>query len=146
MGGAVPVTSPVTTGDVADVRAAVTRPREVVAGPTAGIVVYEKLEGRGGVFDGDRHLTAADYSLKDVEEVDRVGSAGRDHAGTPVGLRTIYGTLIALQAGVLASHVGKRLHLQLSDGRVLPFTVAKVLGPHRHLIQGLDRILAGRDD
>ena len=116
------------------------RSAEPAAGPTAGLLVHGRLEGRGAVYDGERLLTEADYKLKDIEEIQRVGSAGREADGTAVGLRNIYGNLIAVQAGVLAGFVGRRLSLRLADGRLLPFTVAKVSGPHRHLIQGLEAV------
>jgi hypothetical protein len=152
MGGAPPVTSPSPAGAGADASSGATagiragssagspaQPAEQPAAqPTAGLVVRGRLEGRGEVYDDDRLLADVDYKLKDVEEVRRVGSAGREHAGDPVGLRNIYGTLIVVEAGMLADLVGRRLRLQLEDGRWLPFTVSKVLGPHRRLIQGLD--------
>jgi hypothetical protein len=55
----------------------------------------------------------------------------------PLGQRNIYGVVTTTRAGVLSDRVGSALALQLQDGRWLAFTVAKVLGPQRYLIQGL---------
>jgi hypothetical protein len=104
----------------------------------AGFVVHEKLEGWGEVYDGDRHLASADYTLKDVEEtVDAAPLRGTGSVLTE-RLRNVFGVVRPREAGVLSDFVGRRLSLRLDDGRRLPFTVSKVLGPHRYLIQGLN--------
>jgi hypothetical protein len=52
--------------------------------------------------------------------------------------RNFFGVVRPREPGLLADYVGQRLILQLEDGRRLPFTVSKVMGPHRFLVQGLN--------
>jgi hypothetical protein len=112
--------------------------REAASRAGPAFVVHEKLEGWGEVYDGDQHLAAADYSLKDVEET--ADAAPLRGAGSVMAerQRNMFGVVRPREAGALASYVGRRLTLRLADGRRLPFTVSKVMGPHRYLVQGLN--------
>ena len=114
----------------------------VAGGPLAvagsAFVVHEKLEGWGDVYDGERHLAATDYSLKDVEET--IDAAPLRGAASVMAerQRNVFGVVRPAQAAVLADYVGRRLTLRLEDGRRIAFTVSKVMGPHRYLVQGLN--------
>lgn len=99
--------------------------------------LHERLEGRGEAFDGERPLASLDYLLKDVEERIGAGSTLADMPAKPLGQRNIYGVVTTRLSGALDDHVGSALAMHLQDGRWLAFTVAKVLGPQRYLIQGL---------
>jgi hypothetical protein len=108
----------------------------VRAGPA--FVVHEKLEGWGEVSDGTRRVAAADYSLKDVEETSNAAPLRGATSVMAERQRNMFGVVRPREAGALADYVGRRLVLVLEDGRRLPFTVSKVLGPHRYLVQGLN--------
>ena len=99
--------------------------------------LYEKLEGHGEVFDGERLVAFGDYSLKDVEEPHGRSSHPGDTDVAMRPQRNIYGVLRPRAPGALASYVGVRLTLRLQDGRTLPFTVAKAMDPYRVLVQAL---------
>jgi hypothetical protein len=99
--------------------------------------VHERLEGHGEAYDGELPIAELDYLLKDVEEKSGATSTLADMPPKPLGQRNIYGVVTTTRAGVLSDRVGSALALQLQDGRWLAFTVAKVLGPQRYLIQGL---------
>ena len=96
---------------------------------TPALRVHATLQGRGTAADGARPLGEVDYSLRDVEEV--------RPTGPDAGARNIFGIVTSVPAGLLAGFVGARLALHLADGRRLPFTVAKVIGPRTFLIQAL---------
>jgi hypothetical protein len=129
MGGTVPVA----TGTPA-----ATAAREAAAHAGPAFVVHEKFEGWGEVYEGARHLGATDYSLKDVEETTDAAPLRGSASVMAERQRNVFGVIRPPQAGVFADYVGKRLTLQLQDGRRLPFTVSKVMGPHRYLVQGLN--------
>jgi hypothetical protein len=129
MGGTVPVAAGAP---------ATTTAREAAAHAGPAFVVHEKLEGWGEVYEGERHLSAADYSLKDVEETTDAAPLRGVASVMAERQRNLFGVLRPPQAGVLSDYVGRRLTLQLQDGRRLPFTVSKVMGPHRYLVQGLN--------
>jgi hypothetical protein len=129
MGDTLPVAAAATSA--AEAREAATR-----SGPP--FVVLEKLEGWGEVYDGDRLLGASDYSLKDVEETTNAAPLRGVASVMAEPQRNVFGVVRPREAGLLAEYVGRRLTLQLADGRRLPFTVSKVMGPHRFLVQGLN--------
>lgn len=113
--------------------------RDAAMHPTEALLVHEKVEGAGKVHDGERLLTEVDYSLKDVEELHATSDGiAHDTPTMSVGVRNIYGILVATREDELAASVGARRTLRLQDGRRLEFAVAKVLGGHRFLILGLD--------
>jgi hypothetical protein len=112
------------------------REAETSAGPP--FVVLEKLEGWGDVFDGERLLGASDYSLKDVQETTNAAPLRGAASVMAERQRNVFGVVRPREAGLLDEYVGRRLTLQLADGRRLPFTVSKVMGPHRFLVQGLN--------
>lgn len=127
-------TLPVATDTSAAIAARLAAAR---AGPP-GFVVHEKLEGWGEVYDGDRHLASADYTLKDVEETTDAAPLRGVASVMAERQRNVYGVVRPRDPGALEDYVGRRLSLRLEDGRRLPFTVSKVMGPHRYLIQGLN--------
>jgi hypothetical protein len=129
MGGTVPVATD--TPMAADARDTAAR-----SGPA--FVVHEKLDGWGEVYDGDRLLAAADYSIKDVEETTDAAPLRGSASVMAERQRNMFGVVRMRESGVLAAYVGRRLVLRLEDGRRLPFTVSKVMGSHRYLIQGLN--------
>lgn len=133
MGG----TLPVATGANADTRARESA-RDSAAHAAPAFVVHEKLEGWGEVYEEDRHLASADYSLKDVEETIAAAPLRGSASVMAERQRNMFGVVRPREAGALADYVGRRLTLRLEDGRRLPFTVSKVMGPHRYLIQGLN--------
>jgi len=109
--------------------------------PAETLRIYETLEGRGKAYDGERLLAEVDYVLKDVEEVEyTMASREGDGSEARVGERNLYGIVKSPQAGVLGGYVGTSLILQLEDGRLFPFTVAKAIHIHAFLIQGLGGI------
>jgi hypothetical protein len=112
--------------------------RDAAMDPTEALLVHEKVQGPGQVYDGERFLTEVDYSLKDVEEMHATNGVVHGAPEMVLGDRNIYGVLVASFDEHLARSVGARLTLRMQDGRSLVFTVAKVLGPSRFLIQGLD--------
>jgi hypothetical protein len=118
--------------------AATTAAREAAARAAPAFVVHEKLDGWGEVYDGDRLLAAADYSLKDVEETTEAAPLRGSASVMAERQRNVFGVVRPREAGALADCVGRRLTLRLQDGRRLPFTVSKVMGPHRYLVQGLN--------
>ena len=126
-------TIPVATGTPA---AAAAREAAARAGPP--FVVLEKLEGWGEVYDGDGLLGAAEYSLKDVQETTNAAPLRGEASVMAERQRNVFGVVRPRQAGLLADYVGRRLTLQLEDERRLSFTVSKVMGPHRYLVQGLN--------
>jgi hypothetical protein len=129
MGDPLPVATDTST-------AAAAREAAARAGPP--FVVLEKLEGWGDVFDGPVLLGVADYSLKDVQETTNAAPLRGDASVMAERQRNMFGVVRPREAGLLAEYVGRRLTLRLADGRRLPFTVSKVLGPHRFLVQGLN--------
>ena len=122
--------------------------RSHAANGAASLRIYERVDGRGTVYDGERVLTEVDYAIRDVEETHTPPPArGATPTGEPppaslgqrVGQRNIYGLVKSSdpRVRILSGYVGSRLALRLHDGRRLPFTVAKVLAAHAFLIQGL---------
>jgi hypothetical protein len=106
--------------------------------PAGPLRVHQRLEGRGQAFAGERLLADVAYALKDVEElVYATPPRGVAPSAPAAGARNIYGLMRSPRPGVLAEYVGAQLVLHLEDGRVLPFTVAKVLRAGTYLIQGL---------
>ncbi len=108
--------------------------------PTGVMRVYERLQGTGVVYDGERVLSDVEYALKDVEEVLYTPPVGDVPSATLVSDRSIYGVVTTSTAGVLGDYVGARLRLRLADGRHLDWTVAKVFSGTAVLVQGLGRI------
>lgn len=106
------------------------------------LVVHEVIEGRGEIYLGGALLTAADYWLKDVEEVDKtVFPLGDRGLGEPsdarTGQRGTFGWLLTPSKDyVLRPYIGTPMTLALQDGRVWSFTVAKVLWVNNYLVQG----------
>jgi hypothetical protein len=107
--------------------------------PDEALVVHEKSKGAGEVYDGEQLLAEVDYSLKDVEELHGGVSQPPGASGLRAGLRNVYGVVAASEPNTLAGYVGGRLTLRLDDGRQLDFTISKVMGSRRFLIQGLER-------
>lgn len=97
--------------------------------------LHERVEGDGTIMLGDATLVAAWYTLKDVEELHRIG-AGDVRIDARPGARTVFGLLRGPAASLLSPLIGARLRLRLADGRVLPFTITKVL-QETYLIQAL---------
>ncbi|HYW50258.1 MAG TPA: hypothetical protein VE861_06620 [Gemmatimonadaceae bacterium] len=97
--------------------------------------LHEKIEGEGIVPLDAEFTVSVHYSLKDVEELHRIGSTDVRTDGRP-GARTVFGLLRGASTNRLAPHIGARLRLRMADGRTLQFTIAKVLGDTL-LIQGL---------
>ena len=128
MGGTLPVTG-LTPG--------ASNARDADSHASPAFVVHEKLEGWGDVYDEEQHLAATDYSLKDVEETTDAAPLRGTASVMAERQRNIFGVIRPPQAAVLADYVGKRLTLRLENGRRIPFTVSKVMGPNRYLIQGL---------
>jgi hypothetical protein len=112
--------------------------REAASHAGPAFVVHEKFEGWGEVYAGERLLGPADYSLKDVEETTDAAPLRGAASVMAERQRNLFGVVRPPAAGMLADHVGKRLILRLEDGQRLPFTVSKVMGPHRYLVQGLN--------
>jgi hypothetical protein len=128
MGDTIPVETGTPAADAAR--------EEARAGPP--FVVLEKLEGWGDVYEGDGLLGATEYSLKDVQETTNAAPLRGEASVVAERQRNVFGVVRPRQAGLLADYVGRRLTLRLEDGRRLPFTVSKVMGPHRYLVQGLN--------
>jgi hypothetical protein len=104
---------------------------------TERLLLHERLEGLGEVFDGERLIADVEYALKDVEEPHGRSSHPEDAPPATRPQRNIYGVVKPRAANALTPYVGERLTLRLQDGRRLPFTVAKVMGTFRYLLQGL---------
>ena len=106
------------------------------------LIVHEVIEGRGEVYLGGQLLTAVDYRIKDVEEVDKtVFPMGDRGLGEPTDVRTgqrgTFGWLFTPSKDyLLRPYVGTPLTLALHDGRVLSFAVTKVLWMNHYLVQG----------
>ena len=112
--------------------------RETAARAGPPFVVLEKLEGWGAVYVDDDLLGASEYSLKDVQETSNAAPLRGAASVMAERQRNMFGVVRPREPGLLADYVGRRLTLQLEDGRRLPFTVSKVMGPHRFLVQGLN--------
>lgn len=112
-----------------------TAPILVTPSAAHALRLHERIEGDGTILLGEAELVPAWYTLKDVEELHRVGQRDVRLDARP-GARTVFGLLRGPSASVLSPHIGARLRLRMADGRVLPFTIAKVLGD-TYLIQAL---------
>ena len=111
--------------------------------PTAVLRVHDELDGQGDVYDGERLLARVDYSLKDVSEITYTPAIGDANAEAVFGERTIYGVLRSPKSPQLSDFVGARLALQLEGGRLLQFTVSKVMLVDTFLVQSLGDVRSG---
>jgi hypothetical protein len=94
--------------------------------------IHEACSGRGRVFDRERLLAEVEYSVKAVH-----GGRERDPGVDAAEGRSVYGTLQLSEPMLLDGYLGARLHLELDDGRTLPFAIVKVLAPRVLLVLGL---------
>lgn len=111
--------------------------RADAAEPTVELRLHDRLEGQGRAYDGGRLLAEVHYALKDVDEVYEAVGIGDEPGGQVVGPRILCGIVKSPESPTLGEYVGARLTLELQDGSLLDFTVAKVLRIDAFLIQGL---------
>ncbi|GJG87922.1 hypothetical protein tb265_31030 [Gemmatimonadetes bacterium T265] len=114
-----------------------TRADSTVDDATALLRVRERIRGRGQAYDGEQSIADVTYLLMDVEEPRDASIRGGETFPSLGAERNVYGRLESADPGALGTYVGVRLTLRLADGRRLPFTVTRAIGPRLFWINGL---------